>query len=201
MARAPNAFAGHDIVELSSDSEDDGTLVDFSDFSDVDEQPQNLNAHLPADQDPDHLIGELNARYNPVYEAADGIIDLTGIPDIDVPPFDPVPGDRDSPAQDKTDSYDEDLVTEAVALQMVIDILPDISIDHVLSIIREKTTDLTRTNAKCHEIVSQLVDTGDYPKEDEDAKSKKRKRSDEDDWQEYDKDERDLEIPAYELDA
>ncbi|KAH4039632.1 hypothetical protein HBI56_133970 [Parastagonospora nodorum] len=200
MATARNAFAGHVIVELSSDSEEEGALVDFSDFSDTDEEPQDPNAHLPADQDPDHLIRELNARYNPVYEAADGIIDLTGIPDIDVPPSDPLLADRESPAQDCAGS-DKDLVTEAVALQMVIDILPDISIDHVLGIIREKTTDLTRTNARCHEIVSQLVDTGDYPKEDEDTKSKKRKRSDEDDWQEYDKAERDLETPTYELNA
>jgi TRIAD3 protein (E3 ubiquitin-protein ligase RNF216) len=200
MATGRNAFAGHVIVELSSDSEDEGALVDFSDFSDTDEEPRDPNAHIPADQDPDHLIRELNARYNPVHEAADGIIDLTGIPDIDVPPFDPLLADRESPARDCASS-DEDLVTEAVALQMVIDILPDISIEHVLSIIREKTTDLTRTNAKCHEIVSQLVDTGDYPKEDEDTKNRKRKRSDEDDWQEYEKVERDPEIPTYELDA
>jgi TRIAD3 protein (E3 ubiquitin-protein ligase RNF216) len=197
MARARN---GNEIVDLVSDSEDEAPSEDGLDFFDAHDQPQDEVALFPGDQNVDHIIRELNARYHPVYEAADGIIDLTNIPDIDVPPFDPILDHTEFPAQDELGS-DDQLITEAVSLQMIIDVLPDISIDHVLGIIREKTTDLTRTTAKCHEIISQLVDQETYPKEDDEAKNKKRKRGDEDDWKEYDKTDRNPAIPTYETDV
>jgi TRIAD3 protein (E3 ubiquitin-protein ligase RNF216) len=79
--------------------------------------------------------------------------------------------------------------------------LPDISVDHVLQIIKKKTTDLTRTNVQCQNIIAQLVEDGDYPKEDDETHSKKRKRSNEDDWKDYDKAEPDPEILTYDADA
>jgi TRIAD3 protein (E3 ubiquitin-protein ligase RNF216) len=194
----------YDVVNLASDSEGGFSEDDLEDF-DAHAQPE-LPVEFPGNEFPDMNMGaivdELNAHYHPVYEAADGIIDLTGIPDIDVPPSDPIPVDSSSESAESDDfDRDDHLVSEAVALQMVLDFLPGISIDHILNLIREKTTDLTRTNAKCQNIIAQLVEDGDYPKENDEANSKKRKRNDEDDWKDYDKEKPDPDIPSYESDA
>jgi TRIAD3 protein (E3 ubiquitin-protein ligase RNF216) len=199
MARARDD-AGHEVIDLASDSEVEVLSEDDSAYFDAHDQTQNDMAHFPADQDEYDMFGALNARYSPTYENANGIIDLTDIPDIDVPPSDLVLDDFEAPANDDLGG-DDHLVTEAVALQIVLDVLPDISIDHVFNIIREKTTDLTRTNAQCHDIVTQLLDGESYPKEEDETSKKKRKRDDEDDWKEYDKSERDPGVLTYELDA
>jgi TRIAD3 protein (E3 ubiquitin-protein ligase RNF216) len=199
MVRARND-ADHEVIDLASDSGDEVLSEDDSAYFDAHDRTQDDMAHFPADQDEYHVFGALNARYNATYETADGIIDLTDIPDIDVPPSDLVLEDFEAPASDDLGG-DDHLVTEAVALQIVLDVLPDISIDHVLNIIREKTTDLTRTNAQCHDIVTQLLDGEAYPKEEDETSKKKRKRDDEDDWKEYDKSERDPGVLTYELDA
>jgi TRIAD3 protein (E3 ubiquitin-protein ligase RNF216) len=205
-------MAGHriedafDVVNLASDSEEDGFSENDLEFFDAQDQPELLGPGFYGDEFPDMnmdgILDVLDARYQPVYEAVDGIIDLTGIPDIDVPPSDPIPVDSSSESAESNNfNRDDHLVSEALALQMVLDFLPDISVDHVLNIFREKTTDFTRTNATCRNIISHLVEDGSYPKEDDEANCKKRKRNDEDDWKDYDKEEPDPGIPAYELDA
>jgi TRIAD3 protein (E3 ubiquitin-protein ligase RNF216) len=200
MAR-PRIEEAFEVVDLASDSEEEAVSKDELEFFDAEaEREYPDNEYL--DMNMHGILEELNARYHPVYEAADGIIDLTGIPDIDVPPSDPIlVGDGSEAAEPDDFDRDDQLITEAVALQMVLDFLPDISVDHVLHIIREKTTDITRTNAQCQNIISQLVEDGDYPKEDDDASSKKRKRDDEDDWKVYDKVEPDPKILSYDADA
>jgi TRIAD3 protein (E3 ubiquitin-protein ligase RNF216) len=197
-------MAGHrilDAVDLASDSEEG---ENDREFFDVQDQLEWLGPGYHGDEFPgmnmDGIVNALNAHHHPEYEAADGIIDLTGIPDIDVPPSDPILVDSSSAGSDDL-NRDDDLVSEGVALQMVLDFLPDISVDHVLNLFREKTTDITRTNAKCQNIIAQLVEDGAYPKEDHEANSKKRKRNDEDDWKDYDKENPNSEIPAYEQDA
>jgi TRIAD3 protein (E3 ubiquitin-protein ligase RNF216) len=195
-----------DVVNLASDNEEGGFSGNDLEFFDAQDQLELPGPGFSEDEFPDmNMDGILdvpNARYQPVYDAVDGIIDLTGIPDIDVPPSDPIPVDSSSESAESNDlDRDDHLVSEAMALQMVLDFLPDISVDHVLNIFREKTTDFTRTNATCQKIISQLVEDGAYPKEDDEANSKKRKRNDEDDWKDYDKEEPDPGIPTYELDA
>jgi TRIAD3 protein (E3 ubiquitin-protein ligase RNF216) len=197
MAR-PRIEDAYEVVDLDSGSEEE---EDELDFFNARAEREYLGNEYP-DMNMDGILEELNARYHPVYEAADGIVDLTGIPDIDVPPSDPMlVGPAFEAAESDDFDRDDQLVTEAVALQMVLDFLPDISVDHVLQIIKKKTTDLTRTNVQCQNIIAQLVEDGDYPKEDDETHSKKRKRSNEDDWKDYDKAEPDPEILTYDADA
>lgn len=96
-----------------------------------------------------------------------------------------------------------DLVTGAACLQMVLSVLPDISVDHVLKLIQEKTTDATRTMVQCERLIAELLEGEPYPKEEEEAKKRKRKREDEaeDELSSYEKGERTLEIYGYESDA
>lgn len=75
----------------------------------------------------------------------------------------------------EADIAEGELVTAAVCLQMVLDILPDISVDHVLALITDQTQDSTRTADACQRIITQLLDGGPYPQEEE-AASRKRKR-------------------------
>jgi TRIAD3 protein (E3 ubiquitin-protein ligase RNF216) len=185
MAR-PRIEDAFEVVDLDSDSEEDEVSEDELGFFNARAAEHDYLGNEYPDMNMDGILEELNARYHPVHEAADGIIDLTGIPDIDVPPSDLV-GPASEAAESDDFDRDDQLITEAVALQMVLDFLPDISVDHVLQILKRKTTDLTRTSVKCQNIISQLVEDGDYPKEDDEAHSKKRKRSNEDDWKDYDR--------------
>jgi TRIAD3 protein (E3 ubiquitin-protein ligase RNF216) len=198
MAR-PRFERAHEVVDLASDGEDEVFSGDELEFYDAELNGDDAVVNLT---DMSGVLEELNARYSPVYGAADGIIDLTAIPDIDVPP-------SDDPIliEDWTTKYiDEmgsaDLVTEATCLQMVLNVLPDISIEHVLKLIKEKTANLTRTVAQCEGIVTQLLDGETYPKEVDEAKNSKRKRdSEEEDWSTYEKGERDPALPSYETEA
>jgi TRIAD3 protein (E3 ubiquitin-protein ligase RNF216) len=190
---AGRGFDPHEIVDISSDSEDN--TASGKEFEFFDAQSENQDAVE------DNTPNELNAHFPANYHIADdGIIDLTVIPDVDVPPSDPPMIDLEPIGNDDFDR-DEQIITEAVGLQMVLDFLPGISIDHVLGLLREKTTDDTRTNAHCRDLITQLVEAGDYPKEDDERNKKKRKRSDEDDWKDFEEAERDPEIPTYESDA
>lgn len=149
---------------------------------------------------------DLDVQVNTKYGVKDReIIDLTAIPDIDIPPSDdPITIRDDSPISSSFPNWsaDAELITEAACLQMILNVLPDIAVDHALDLIRKKTTDTIRTIAKCENIIAELLDTGAYPKEpDEATKSLKRKRNLSDELSEYEKGERDLEIPLYEQDA
>lgn len=181
-----------DLIDLVSDSDEDG--LEWFDADD-----EGLGA---ADDFPNinGIYDGLDEPERPAQEVDRDLIDLTNIPDIDVPPSDPIFVDSETPTPEAANE-DNQLVTEAIGLQMVMDFLPGISIDHVLRFFRENTTDQTRTSKKCQDIVAQLVEAGDYPKEDDDANKKKRKRSDEDDWKDYEAAERDPAVGAYEAEA
>lgn len=187
----------HEIVDLSSESEDEVLEGDGLEFFDAHFDRQSVVEDMP---NVDGLLDELDARYRPLYEAEDGVIDLTGIPDIDVPPSDAAWTDRED-AEPSNAGGEADIITEPVCLQLVLDVLPDISIDHVLNLIRENTTNLTRTAAQCENIITQILDGGAYPKETDEAKNKKRKRDDEEEWKDYETAERDPEVASYESDA
>jgi TRIAD3 protein (E3 ubiquitin-protein ligase RNF216) len=192
MARARVGDA-YEVVDLAEDSEDE--LVSEDEFEFFDAQAEREGALEDI-----HEMHNLDARYSPFYEVPDGVIDLTGIPDIDVPPSNPTSVHSDAEEYDNVDDGAR-LVPEAIGLQMILDFLPDISIDHVLNLLREKTTDLTRSAAQCQGIIMQLVEDGSYPREADESIKRKRKRDDEDEWEEYDKSNRDPEVPNYETDA
>ncbi|KAL5120240.1 hypothetical protein ACEQ8H_001798 [Pleosporales sp. CAS-2024a] len=200
MGGAPRTVA-REVVELSSETSDESDFDEFVDYFDAYEEPQYPVAHLHADQNVNRVHRHLPARHLPVHDGADDVIDLTKIPDIDVPPSSAQSSLCSQDSGSENINKDDHLVTENVALQVVLDVLPNISVDHVLNIIKKETTDLTRTNAKCRDIINQLIDQGTYPKEDDDTKNKKRKRSEEEEWDEYHKAERDPNLTTYESDA
>ncbi|KAH7095873.1 hypothetical protein FB567DRAFT_431044 [Paraphoma chrysanthemicola] len=192
---ANEARLPYNVVDLASDSEDEVLSGDEMEFFDAQSERQGPLEELP---NMNARLDELGARNNPTY--ADGVIDLTAIPDIDVPPSDDMTALRAGPAN-QSGNEGPDLVSETICLQMVLDVLPDISIDHVLNLIRDTTTDATRTVAQCENIITGLLDGEAYPKEADEAKNKKRKRTEEDDWKEYEQAERNPEVPTYESDA
>lgn len=125
-------------------------------------------------------------------------IDLTmdDLSDVAVPPS-PVAGNLQPPVDFDPDLAEDELVTAAACLQMVLDVLPDISIDHVLNLIQENTQDHTRTLAVCERLVSRLLDEGTYPKEQDDAHNLKRKRGDEEEKIDFENDEENVGSPRY----
>jgi len=146
---------GHDVIDLVSDSDDD-FLRDYIQFED--DQPPLAN----------------NIRFAGGHADA---IDLTGledIPDIDIPP------DLPHPARPiDLEVVERELVlTDAECLQMVLNVLPDIAVDHVLSLIQERNP---RTFDQCEQLITRILDDGAYPKENDEANNRKRKRDDDDD--------------------
>jgi TRIAD3 protein (E3 ubiquitin-protein ligase RNF216) len=197
MARC--GFRDHQEVVVLSESEDEDYARHALDL--IDAQSPSPSEILRDFQDP---IADFHAQY-----AANDreLIDLTGIPDVDVPSSDPAVVDHDTPQQDAqaNDWGNAEVVTEAACLQMILSVLPDISVDYVLKLIQEKTTDATRTSAQCEHFLTELLEGEPYPKESNETKSRKRKRGDEGDGDEdlsnYEKTERDPEIGGYEHDA
>ena len=86
-----------------------------------------------------------------------------------------------------------------MCLQLVLDVLPDISIDHVLTMIRQHTIDETRTKKHSEMIVNELLEVT-YPKE-ADVARKKRGRQDSEGASDYEKDKSDSRSLTYETDA
>ncbi|EDU40328.1 ubiquitin conjugating enzyme 7 interacting protein 1 [Pyrenophora tritici-repentis Pt-1C-BFP] len=201
MAR-PGINIEHEVIDLLSDSEseDEGFARHELDFFDA-QSDVDFADEYPDLEEP---LGNLHAQ---LYEHGHELIDLTGIPDIDVPPSDPIVVDDDEPPQPNAQAPDwndaDALVTGAGCLQLVLSVLPDISADYVLQLIHEKTTDATRTMARCEHLLTEILEGDPYPKESEEAKSKKRKRDDEDEDAliDYETAERDPEIGGYEHDA
>ncbi|KAG9186473.1 E3 ubiquitin-protein ligase RNF216 [Alternaria panax] len=197
----PGINRDYEVVDLlsGSDTEDEGfTRRDLEDF---DARSAMEFAHdYPELDDP-------IADFRTQYQANDRqFIDLTDIPDVDVPPSDAVMVKYQEPQPEaRAADWDEDaaVVSEAACLQMVLSVLPDISVDYVLKLIREKTTDMTRTTAQCEHFLTELLEGEPYPKEIDDAKNKKRKRDDEaeNELSTYEKGERDPEIGGYEQDV
>jgi hypothetical protein len=199
MAR-PRFEHAHEVMNLASDGEEEVFSGDELDFFDAVPNGDDAVVDLT---DMSGVLEEHNARYNPAYGAADdGIIDLTAIPDIDVPPSDDPILIEDGTRKSINEIGGADLVTEAACLQMVLNVLPEISIEYVLNLIKEKTADLTRTVAQCEGIVTQLLDGDAYPKEVDEAKNNKRKRDvEEEDWSTYEKGEQDPALLSYETEA
>lgn len=201
MAQA-NGITEHEIVDLLSDSEseDESSARHELEFFDAQSNVDFLDKYPELDEP----LGNFYAQF---HEDGHETIDLTGIPDIDVPPSDPIVIDDDEPLQSNAQAPDyhsaDTLVTEAACLQMVLTVLPDISVDHVFQLIQEKTTDATRTMARCEQFLTEILEGDPYPKELDDAKNRKRKRDDEGDDEliDYEKTERDSEIGGYKHDA
>ncbi|KAF1835479.1 hypothetical protein BDW02DRAFT_495738 [Decorospora gaudefroyi] len=187
----------HEIVDLLSDSDDE----EGSEFELFGAQPADFP---PGYADIDDPIAGFHAPFD---ENDHEMIDLTGIPDIDVPPSDhPVMiDDNVSEADPQAPDWGDgaNLVSEAACLQMVLSVLPDISVEYVLNVIREEMSDATRTAAQCEHLVTDLLEGEPYPKEADEVRNNKRKRDEEaeDDVDRYEKGERDLEIDDYEHNA
>ncbi|KAF1964895.1 hypothetical protein BU23DRAFT_491236 [Bimuria novae-zelandiae CBS 107.79] len=94
-----------------------------------------------------------------------------------------------------------ELITAAACLQMVVEVLPDISVDHVLQLIADQTQDDTRTPEACQRIITQLLDGGEYPKEVEEEVSRKRKREHERSLSEFEGDDGEDRTSEYRNDA
>jgi TRIAD3 protein (E3 ubiquitin-protein ligase RNF216) len=180
----------HEIIDLLSDSESEDEGFARQELEFFDAQSAAEFAHDLPDIDVDANDHET--------------IDLTGIPDIDVPPSDPIVVDDEAPQPQAPDwSGDAQVVTEAACLQMIMSVLPDISVDYVLKLVQEKMTDQMRTMAQCEHFLTELLEGEPYPKEADEARKKKRKREDEaeDGTSSYEKGERDPEIGGYEHEA
>lgn len=190
-----------EIVDLASDSEasdNEDAVLSGDELQFFDAQAERRGDYH--DMDDADFPQELNARHPQAPGSEHSIIDLTGIPDIDVPPSNQAFTGRET-GESNNQGRVARIVTENECLQMVMDVLPDIATDHVLGLIRKSTTDTTRTAALCEDLITQLLDGEAYPKEADEAKNNKRKREDEDEWREYEKAERDPAIASYESDA
>lgn len=88
-------------------------------------------------------------------------------------------------------------ITAEACLQMVLNVFPDMSVEHALKSIKERTEDDTRTLSQCEQLVVQLLDEGTYPREADAVKGKKRKREDSDDISDYENGGVDPEIGGY----
>jgi hypothetical protein len=103
-------------------------------------------------------------------------------PDIDVPRDEPRPSNNQNHGSPSRRAA-ERLVTEAECLQMVLDVLPGISVEYVLNLIQNETTEETRTVAQCEELIDSLLE-GTYPTEADASNRGKRKREDDESDQE-----------------
>jgi TRIAD3 protein (E3 ubiquitin-protein ligase RNF216) len=185
-------------IDLAEDIEDFGPF--FDDAIHASDQIQQDGDNLDDFFAPPRLGSSPHAAHNP--------IDLTGLDassDADNPPA------RSPPARspqgtamvmhDDHDLAAGELITAAACLQMVLNVLPDISVDHALSVIYTSTKDDTRTTAECERIIAQLLDEGGYPKEQDEENSRKRKRNEIDSSSDFEGREEDAESPLYHRDA
>ncbi|ORY15631.1 hypothetical protein BCR34DRAFT_477776 [Clohesyomyces aquaticus] len=152
---------GHlDFVNLLSDDEQSDAAEDTpTDYDDSDYDYALFND-----------VFDINGRDN------DHPIDLTAledIPDVDVPP--------DGAPLQRLSVEDAETLGEAECLQMVLNVLPDIAIDHVLHLISEQAGEGLIAVTKCEQLVARILDDGSYPKESDEISKRKRKRNDDDD--------------------
>lgn len=143
------------------------------------------------DSDEDYNLGyDASAETPQDFHSLPGTeaIDLTSIPDVDIPP-DPLPVDHTHAADSNK------LVPEEACLQMILDVLPGISVSYALNIIQEKTQDDTRTTAECERLITQILDDGMFPKEQDEINKRKRKSDEDEDDFSYDEGERNT--PSY----
>ncbi|KAF2472065.1 uncharacterized protein BDR25DRAFT_221227 [Lindgomyces ingoldianus] len=169
---AQDAHYYREVIDLLSD--DEGTS---SEALPEDTRPEDLNDLALFNE-----FLKINGQdeYNPIDLTA-----LEDIPDVDVPPD----GAHPRLTVENAEAVSE-AVSEAQCLQMVLNVLPDIAIDHVLNLIKERIGDRTRTVAECERLITHILDEGIYPKETDEASKRKRKRGndDDDDTSEFEKD-------------
>lgn len=188
----PAVRHNHEVVDLISDDENDGYSDDEAEFYDA----QSVGG--PVDNGADFGFLDDLTEYGRSEIDEREVIDLTAIPDVDVPPSDLDPHVVEN-ALPTDDRGEVELITEAVCLQLVLDVFPDVSVDHVLAMIQERTTDLTRTKEHSERIVNELLE-GTYPKEAKNA-SRKRRRADSEDYSDFEKDEHSAGVLSYDTDA
>ncbi|KAJ4354493.1 uncharacterized protein N0V89_006230 [Didymosphaeria variabile] len=102
---------------------------------------------------------------------------------------DPVPAPNpahNNPMDVEVDIAPGELLNTAACLQMVVQILPDISIDYVLALIADLTQDNTPTPEACQRIVTKILDDEGYPKEEEEATRKRKRERSVSDFEEVD---------------
>lgn len=180
----------YEVVNLISDDEDDG-FSDDSNLYEADYMEEALADEVEdffdASEASDHANADIRV-----------FIDLTAVPDADVPPSPQNPNHIEE--ADPTDvSAESELITEAVCLQLVLDVFPDISIDYVLAMMQQHTTDQTRAKKHSEMIVNELLEVN-YPKE-ADVARKKRRRQDSEGASDYEKDKSDSGSLTYKTDA
>jgi TRIAD3 protein (E3 ubiquitin-protein ligase RNF216) len=161
-------------------------VSDDEDFDFIDHEENILDRYFDGPvRRADEYLDESSAFSAPgsPRHTAENPIDLTGLDNTANPNSPPAPSPRDTSMTiiiDQAPAAGE-IITEAACLQMVLSILPDVSIKHVLGLIHTTTKDQTLTSAECERIITQLLDSGEYPKEQDVENGRKRKRSDEDD--------------------
>jgi E3 ubiquitin-protein ligase RNF216 len=116
-------------------------------------------------------------------------IDLTaveGISGTDVPR---------TPADTPTLAPSAERLQETECLRIVLGVLPNISVDHVLTLIRERDVS---SIVSCQALIGDIFEQGPYPMEDEQAVQRKRKREDDSDSDiDYEKGDHMADLPSY----
>jgi len=186
-----------EIIHLLSDSGEDGNSDNEVERCNAQPVPEDF----PDDPESDDLFEGLPEM--PPAEDRD-IVHLGAIPDLDPLPSEHHSLDNRNPVQED-DAGDVQnlgrLCTKQESVQIVLDVLPDISVEHVLKVIDDNTTDATRTLLQCERLIEQIMDSGEYPKQTDETRNKKRKRDAEESLSDYENDERDPDILGYEADA
>lgn len=188
----PDLRYEHEIIDLISNNELDALSDDEVEYFYAHSvgEPINFGADFDVLGLPDYGNADVDVR---------DVIDLTAIPDVDVPPSDVAPHafEHATPASARVEI---ELISEAVCLQLVKDVFPHVAVDHVVTMIQERTTDLTRTKEHSERIVSELLEQGTHPKEKESA-SKKRRREDSEDFSDFGQGEHATGILSYATDS
>lgn len=142
--------------EDASTDDDDGDTPDFG------AQPPTTPNHLLNLDD----FFDLDAF--PMMDGHGEVIDLTT---------------EDSPAEQQVEPQvnQNQSLTEDECRQRILEVFPDIELDHVTNMIRERGDAVERTPHWCGRLIEQILDEGTYPKERDKRNSLKRKRNDDDD--------------------
>jgi TRIAD3 protein (E3 ubiquitin-protein ligase RNF216) len=197
MEPARNVAPQPQVIDLVSDDED----LDFLGFDD-----NILDRYFDGPlRGADEYLDEPDAwpAFNSPHHGANNPIDLTGPEDRPGTNVTSASLSTDNPMTNNTDEdlSGAELVTEAACLQMVLNVLPDVSVEHALGLVHEGTKDDTRTLVECERIIAQLLDGGDYPKELEEQINRKRKRDEEESLDEFETDAHAASMPTYFKDA
>ena len=154
-----------------------GNEDDYFLFVNSDDEIEFFNAASDRSHTPDQDAVRYNSddhnnnNMGPGNPAAAEVVDLTeleNIPDIDVPP------DR---ARSPFELDPVDALSDAECLQIILDILPDIQVNHVLGLLQDQA----HSPEGCQRVIAQILDAGSYPKETDINHDRKRKRENDDD--------------------